>query len=111
MWRIKVSIKRRQTAHIFAVGAACFSDTLLKSYQLGGKGILGFYSKNRPEWVIAEQGCFSQSIIPVPSYDTLGADSIAYAVGLVGLNTVLHRRVDRWDTPGHPGLVGPRGRL
>lgn len=34
---------------------------------------LGFFAKNRPEWVVGEQGCYSQAIVPVPLYDTLGA--------------------------------------
>eukprot|EP00449_Zooxanthella_nutricula_P019160 CAMPEP_0198540486 /NCGR_PEP_ID=MMETSP1462-20131121/53224_1 /TAXON_ID=1333877 /ORGANISM="Brandtodinium nutriculum, Strain RCC3387" /LENGTH=682 /DNA_ID=CAMNT_0044270595 /DNA_START=54 /DNA_END=2102 /DNA_ORIENTATION=- len=57
--------------------------------ELLNKGLLGFYSKNRPEWVIAEQGCYSQSIIPVPSYDTLGADSIAYVINQTSMTTML----------------------
>lgn len=57
--------------------------------ELLGKGVLGFYSKNRPEWVIAEQGCYSQSIVPVPSYDTLGADSIAYVINQTSMTTML----------------------
>jgi len=57
--------------------------------ELLGKGVLGFYSKNRPEWVIAEQGCYSQSIIPVPSYDTLGVDSIAYVINQTNMQTML----------------------
>lgn len=57
--------------------------------ELLNKGVLGFYSKNRPEWVIAEQGCFSQSIIPVPSYDTLGIESIAYVINQTSMKTML----------------------
>jgi len=57
--------------------------------ELLGRGILGFYSKNRPEWVIAEQGCFSQSIVPVPSYDTLGIESIAYVIKQTSMKTML----------------------
>lgn len=57
--------------------------------ELLGRGVLGFYSKNRPEWVVAEQGCFSQAIIPVPAYDTLGADSIAYVVNQTEMTTML----------------------
>merc|ERR1712216_810855 len=57
--------------------------------ELNGRGILGFYSKNRPEWVLAEQGCYGQSVIPVPLYDTLGADAVAYVVNQTSLSTVL----------------------
>eukprot|EP00434_Breviolum_minutum_P028927 symbB.v1.2.025586.t1/scaffold2492.1/size77838/4 len=53
------------------------------------RGMLGIYSKNRPEWVIAEQGCFTQSIVTVPMYDTLGADSVAYVVKQCGLKTMV----------------------
>lgn len=57
--------------------------------ELNGRGVLGFYSKNRPEWVIAEQGCYSQAIIPVPSYDTLGPDSLAYVINQTCMKTML----------------------
>merc|ERR1719507_2832480 len=57
--------------------------------ELYGRGILGFYSKNRAEWCIAEQGCYSQSIIPVPSYDTLGPDSLAYVINQTSMKTML----------------------
>lgn len=57
--------------------------------EIRNRGMLGIYAKNRPEWVIAEQGCFTQSIVTVPMYDTLGADSVAYVVKQCGLKTVL----------------------
>ena len=50
---------------------------------------LRIYSKNRPEWVICEQGCFTQSIVTVPMYDTLGPESVAYVVKQCNLKTVL----------------------
>ncbi|CAK9075045.1 Long chain acyl-CoA synthetase 6 [Durusdinium trenchii] len=53
------------------------------------RGMLGIYAKNRPEWVIAEQGCFTQSIVTVPMYDTLGAESVAYVVKQCNLKTVV----------------------
>lgn len=57
--------------------------------ELLGRGLLGFYSKNRPEWVIFEQACYSQAIVPCPSYDTLGADSMAYVVNQTSMVTML----------------------
>ncbi|OLQ04038.1 Long-chain-fatty-acid--CoA ligase 5 [Symbiodinium microadriaticum] len=53
------------------------------------RGMLGFYSKNRLEWVVAEQACFSQSIVTVPMYDTLGADSVAYVIKQCSLKSVI----------------------
>jgi len=77
-------------AEAFGAGLVHFGlCPLTNDAELLGKGILGFYSKNRPEWVVAEQGCFSQSIIPVPSYDTLGAESIAYVINQTSMKTML----------------------
>eukprot|EP01062_Namystynia_karyoxenos_P062552 TRINITY_DN55454_c0_g1_i1.p2 TRINITY_DN55454_c0_g1~~TRINITY_DN55454_c0_g1_i1.p2 ORF type:complete len:682 (+),score=243.58 TRINITY_DN55454_c0_g1_i1:107-2152(+) len=45
-----------------------------------GLKLLGFYAKNRIEWVIGEQGCYHHAIAPVPLYDTLGAESVEYVV-------------------------------
>lgn len=56
--------------------------------------LLGFYSKNRMEWVIAEQACYAYSIIPVPLYDTLGADSVEYVVNQTELATILCSSVE-----------------
>jgi len=53
------------------------------------RGMLGFYSKNRLEWVVAEQACFTQSIVTVPMYDTLGADSVAYVIKQCSLKSVI----------------------
>lgn len=60
-----------------------------KDEEVKNRGMLGFYSKNRAEWVIAEQGCFTQAIVTVPMYDTLGADSVAYVINQCSLKTVL----------------------
>mmetsp|Transcript_16392 Transcript_16392/g.30871 ORF Transcript_16392/g.30871 Transcript_16392/m.30871 type:complete len:680 (-) Transcript_16392:164-2203(-) len=53
------------------------------------RGMLGLYSKNRLEWVVAEQGCFTQSVVTVPMYDTLGPDSVAYVIKQCELKTVI----------------------
>ncbi|KAI3634211.1 hypothetical protein MIR68_007815 [Amoeboaphelidium protococcarum] len=42
------------------------------------KGNIALYSVNRPEWVIAEQGCYMYNYCTVPLYDTLGAEAIEY---------------------------------
>eukprot|EP01065_Artemidia_motanka_P032272 TRINITY_DN39298_c0_g1_i1.p2 TRINITY_DN39298_c0_g1~~TRINITY_DN39298_c0_g1_i1.p2 ORF type:complete len:703 (+),score=272.98 TRINITY_DN39298_c0_g1_i1:137-2110(+) len=45
-----------------------------------GLKLLGFYAKNRLEWMVGEQGCYNHAIAPVPLYDTLGASSVEYVV-------------------------------
>jgi long-chain acyl-CoA synthetase len=34
-----------------------------------GLCVLGFFAKNRLEWVVGEQACYRHNIIPVPLYD------------------------------------------
>jgi long-chain acyl-CoA synthetase len=43
---------------------------------------VGLFSVNRPEWVIAEHACFTQGLVTVPLYDTLGPDAIKYILNL-----------------------------
>jgi len=57
--------------------------------ELHDRGILGMYSKNRMEWVLAEQACFSQSIVTVPMYDTLGPESVAYVINQTAMTTLI----------------------
>ena len=40
--------------------------------------MVGLYSINRPEWVIAEYACNYQALVTVPLYDTLGAEAIEF---------------------------------
>lgn len=54
-----------------------------------GMRLLGLFSKNRMEWVLAEQGCFCYSVVPVPLYDTFGEDSVGYVIGQTGMTTVV----------------------
>lgn len=41
---------------------------------------VGFYAKNSVEWQIAEHGCYTQNMISVALYDTLGPDAVEYIV-------------------------------
>lgn len=66
--------------------------------------LLGFYSKNRIEWCIAEQACYAYSIVPVPLYDTLGAESVEYVVKQTELLTVLCSKL---ETPKLINQVAP----
>jgi len=54
-----------------------------------GLKVLGFYAKNRPEWVVGEQGCYRHGYVPVPMYDTLGAESVAYVANQVEFTTAV----------------------
>jgi long-chain acyl-CoA synthetase len=50
---------------------------------------VGFYSKNTPSYVIGDLGALSQKIVPVPLYDTLGADSVEYCVRQTEMKALL----------------------
>jgi len=39
---------------------------------------IGIYSKNREEWVITEHACYSQSLVMVSFYDTLGENAAEF---------------------------------
>jgi len=42
------------------------------------KDFMGIFSRNRPEWVIAEQAANAYSMVVVPLYDTLGQEAIEH---------------------------------
>ncbi len=50
--------------------------------------LVGLYSRNRYEWVIAEQACNAYGLTSVPLYDTLGADAVAFVIGQTRMVTV-----------------------
>ena len=50
----------------------------LLNYGMAKGDHLGIYSINNVEWVIAEQACYTQGIVPISLYDTLGADAVSY---------------------------------
>ncbi|CAM9104467.1 unnamed protein product [Ascophyllum nodosum] len=54
-----------------------------------GMKLLALYSRNRPEWVIAEQAAFVHSAMTVPLYDTLGHDTVEFVLKETGLTTVV----------------------
>ncbi len=39
---------------------------------------IGIYSKNRPEWTIAEYACYAYKMCVISLYDSYGKDSIQY---------------------------------
>lgn len=51
--------------------------------------VLALYCKNRVEWTLAEQGCYSQNGTTVPLYDTLGTDSVSFVITQTECSTIL----------------------
>jgi long-chain acyl-CoA synthetase len=71
------------------IGAAIVKLGLAPKDTKGGlNGMVGLYSKNRYEWVVAEHGAFSQNLVTVPLYDTLGAEAVAFIVNQTSMTTV-----------------------
>jgi long-chain acyl-CoA synthetase len=56
---------------------------------LQGNCMVGLFSKNRPEWVLAEHGCFSMSVVTVPLYDTLSSQAIYYILRKTNMTCVV----------------------
>eukprot|EP00752_Nemacystus_decipiens_P010605 g9443.t1 len=54
-----------------------------------GMKLLALYSRNRPEWVIAEQATFAHSGLTVPLYDTLGPETVEFVINQTALTTVV----------------------
>jgi len=50
--------------------------------------LVGLFSKNREEWVIAEQACHAYGMADVALYDTLGDESIQFIIQQTGMSTV-----------------------
>ncbi|CAK9113130.1 Long-chain-fatty-acid--CoA ligase 5 (Arachidonate--CoA ligase) (Long-chain acyl-CoA synthetase 5) (LACS 5), partial [Durusdinium trenchii] len=55
---------------------------------------LGFFAKNRPEWIIGDMGCYSMGFVPVPMYDTLGVESVEYVVRQTEIKTMFCTSVE-----------------
>ncbi|CAG7835931.1 unnamed protein product [Allacma fusca] len=53
------------------------------------KEFVGIYSKNRVEWVLAEQGIYSFSMVSVPLYDTLGPTACHFIITQAEITTVV----------------------
>lgn len=46
----------------------------------GPDTLVGVYSQNNPEWVLSEYGLYSNSMVVVPLYDTLGPDASRFII-------------------------------
>ncbi|CAI4230434.1 unnamed protein product [Auanema sp. JU1783] len=54
-----------------------------------GNAYIGVYSRNRPEWFISALACIHQSLVVVPLYDTLGADSAAFIINQTEMKVLI----------------------
>lgn len=55
----------------------------------GSHALVGLYSQNCPEWILAEQACYTYSLAVVPLYDTLGPDACAFIINQAEINLVV----------------------
>ncbi|XP_070545515.1 long-chain-fatty-acid--CoA ligase 5-like isoform X2 [Ptychodera flava] len=70
--------------------AASFGSALLhKGCKPGPETLIGVYSKNRTEWVVAEQACNMFSMVVVPLYDTLGPDACTHIINRTEIQYVV----------------------
>lgn len=72
-----------------AFGAGLVKLNCCPPNEYDGLVSLGFYSRNRPEYIIGDMAAYSQKICPVPLYDTLGPESVEYCVRQTELKTLL----------------------
>ena len=47
---------------------------------LGGRKLIGIYSKNRYEWAVTDIACQLYGLTKVPLYDTFGMESMEYCL-------------------------------
>jgi len=75
-----------------------YNEALLRARNLGAglvhlglspKSYVGVYSTNCPEWILAEQALYCYSMVIVPLYDTLGAESCSYIIQQADMSTVI----------------------
>ncbi|XP_077311168.1 long-chain-fatty-acid--CoA ligase 5 [Lithobates pipiens] len=71
------------------------SGLLHKGCKASPEQLIGVFSQNRPEVVIAELACYSYSMAVVPLYDTLGAEAIVFIVNRAELSVVVCDKPDK----------------
>ncbi|XP_046631194.1 long-chain-fatty-acid--CoA ligase 1-like isoform X2 [Daphnia pulicaria] len=55
----------------------------------GPDTLVGVYSQNNPEWVLSEYGLYSNSMVVVPLYDTLGPDASRFIINQAEMSLVI----------------------
>ncbi|GBN43204.1 Long-chain-fatty-acid--CoA ligase 5, partial [Araneus ventricosus] len=67
-----------------------FGSGLIKlGLKLGQSSKVGIYAQNSVEWLVAEYGCWSQSAIIVPLYDTMGPDACSFIINQAEIELVV----------------------
>uniref|UniRef100_A0A8C5LIA7 Long-chain-fatty-acid--CoA ligase n=1 Tax=Leptobrachium leishanense TaxID=445787 RepID=A0A8C5LIA7_9ANUR len=75
------------------------SALLHRGFKPSSEQFVGIFAQNRPEWTIAELGCYTYSMVAVPLYDTLGAEAITYIINKADISLVF------CDTPEKAKLL------
>ncbi|CAH2300383.1 long-chain-fatty-acid-- ligase 1 [Pelobates cultripes] len=75
------------------------SALLHRGFKPSSEQFVGIFAQNRPEWLIAELGCYTYSMVAVPLYDTLGAEAIVYIINRADISLVF------CDTPEKAKLL------
>lgn len=88
VWQSYLQVENR----ISEFGSGLLSCSEITKLEKGSH--VGIYSKNRPEWVIAEQACYAQSMIPISLYDTLGPEAVAFIINQAEISTIISEKVN-----------------
>ena len=72
--------------------AICVGEHLLKACGLSRGSKVGIYSMNRPEWTTSALALWSQGLVCVPLYDSVGSDAVRYIVNHASLPLVFCER-------------------
>jgi len=59
------------------------------------KPYLGIYAQNSPQWMIAAEGAWFNSLVVIPLYDTLGPEACSFIVNQASICTVLCDTAER----------------
>jgi long-chain acyl-CoA synthetase len=68
--------------------AVAVGDALVRELRLQRGDRVGIYAKNCKEWMIVLLACSSRGLVPVPVYDSLGANSAAYVIEHSGMQVL-----------------------
>ena len=93
VWKSWTQVYDLSTYFLYGITKYKLCPETLVDDDILGKNIkmrfMGFYSRTREEWKIADFGCQMDSITIITIYDTLGIDSLEYLLKQTGLVTIL----------------------
>lgn len=70
------------------LGSFILSNKLEHHESIHGMKLIGIFSKNRYEWMVADVACILYGLTMVPLYDTLGIDNLSYCLQHSGVTTL-----------------------